>query len=243
MTSLDQRHSAWSGRPWCTRAAWRSPTSPRSPTSATSIGFLGTPPSDTLSCSTRPSWVGAPAPRRWRPRPTSMRWWLTSCTVCRRSQAASSVCCAGGDRVLPPRVVGGHGGGQGGFREERVLQPVERRGHPARRCPGPRAPRRPRRARGRRRRGAPRAAEPVDLRDLGAVHRVLEGRPHRRLRPRGQDRRVDALDGPPPHLRRARAACRACRTGRTARRRTGTPRRSPTRARSLGQVVVVVRGS
>ena len=35
MTSADQRHSACSGRPWCWRSAWRSPTTPRSPTSAT----------------------------------------------------------------------------------------------------------------------------------------------------------------------------------------------------------------
>ena len=45
--------------------------------------------------------------------------------------------------------------------------------------------------------------------------------------PRGQHVGVDALDRLLPHRRRAPAACRACRTGRTARRRTGTPRRSP----------------
>ncbi len=86
ITSLLHRQSACQGRPWCCREAWRSPSRPDQPTTARSTGSLGTPPPDVLIWATVPTWCGVPAPRRWRMRPMSPRWWLTSCTAWRRAQ-------------------------------------------------------------------------------------------------------------------------------------------------------------
>ena len=63
--------------------------------------------------------------------------------------------------------------------------------------------------------------------DVGAVAQVLDGRPHLRRRARGRARRRRRPRWSAPTSAPAPAACRACPAGRTARRRTGTPRRSP----------------
>src|SRR5581483_8690521 len=80
MTSVDHRHSAWYARPWCLVSACRSPSTPVHVTDADATERLGTPPSDTLMDSTRPSDAG---PRTVDD--TSIIWCTSLCTESRSS--------------------------------------------------------------------------------------------------------------------------------------------------------------
>ena len=194
---------------------------------------FGTPPSLVLSCATTPSWVGAPAPSRWMPRPASSRWWVRSWTAWRRIQPAST-------RGRRRCSVRGHAGGSSA--------PTLARGGRAARG-WPRA--------GRSTPPAPPAVRPGLRWRAGVVHREAVERGLRVQEPPHRLGHVGAVGGVlgRPTTRRRRvgrrstssasavdelvatwaarpAACRACRTGRTARRRTGTLARlrvSPTR--------------
>ena len=192
-------------------------------------GFLGTPPSETLSCATTPSWVGAPAPSRWMPRPTSLRWCVASWTAWRTIQAAST--------TSPPRApcAPQRGSSRPSSAGRLVVQPLRVGGEPVEggverlgRRVGHRAAR-PARSRSSTVRTAwssrpmwpttsalwPGTRRPTTPPAPGAWSSTSARRP-----------RWSAPTSAP-----APAACRACPAGRTARRRTDRPRRSRRRHR------------